>query len=491
MQMRLLPIMLLTTLLSLGCGNDQDDSAPPATGGLPQSICPMDAAVSTAGNFQSLDHDGGHSDLKLQWEVYRQQGYACSGSYDFTLRAKNISEHSDAHRVWFTIIMYHGDEYMNDLSIYPRGITIPVGETQEFNLNFDIADEFASAPDGREITAAIIIQTDNPNWSDPDAFFTRTWLRLVPASDCDAEPMAQPEPHMLSIHSETCKQATVKLQTHSSLMDGFPQSEVISGPLLLNGSVYAEGNFYYQSLHVADRIAEGTRAEVDMFSNERDRIRFYFQERVDCEWVHTPIHPPGDDDDGEVTAPDPSDPEKPDEPVDPKPDNTREEEFVRVSACGAALSGSVVPPAAGPVTGRTWKTVAADGAVELFVDLQHLPEASIGEGSDGWVQGVQSGQYVAWLVRHDGDRRHLLPLKAFSPDDDGSARLSVALDAEAVAGLDGNQGTWVDGNGNSTPATESVPLSAFEGFVITLQPSGEHHSPNGMVMGGGWLTPSP
>ena len=516
MHIRLLFIVITALLVAMGCGDDEESGSTASTSGIPESICPVETAGSdatAAGVFQVMDHDGGHSDLKMEWDVYQQQGYACSGKYDFTLTAKNVSQHSDAHRVWFTVIFYHGDEYIRDMSIYPQGITIPVGESQDFNFHLDIDEAFPSAPDGREITTTIIIQTDNPNWSDPDAFFTRTWIRLLPASDCDAEPMPQPDPHMLSIHSVTCKDATVKLQTHSSLLDGFPQSEVISGPILLNGGVYEEGGFYWQSTHIAGRIEDDNPAKVDMFSNEQDRIRFYFRERVDCDWVHTPIHPPGDDDgddqggddgdgsggdgdddggngdDGSVIAPDPDDPDKPDDSTEPRPDRTVEEQFADVSACGAGLTGSVVPPAAGPVTGKTWKEVDPDGEVEFFFDVEHLPEASIGEGQQGWVQGVQSGQYVAWLVRQVDERFHMVPVKAFSSEAGGSTTQSVQLDQDGVVGLDGSLGKWVDTDGTITEATGMEPLASFRGFVITLQPASDLRWPNGMVLGGGWLTP--
>ncbi len=485
----LLGVLVALGLVACGDKNDKKSGGTTAEANLPASICPMTPLVgqTNASSYRSLDHDGGNSDLYMEWEAYRQQAYICSGDYTFKLRASNVSQHSEAKRVWFTVIFYHGNEYIENYSISPQGITIPVGATQEFDFTMQVNEAFASADD-RDITAAIIIQTDNPNFSDPDAFFTRTWLRLVPASDCNAEPMVQPAPHNISVHSVTCQDATVLLQTHESLMNGYPQAEIVSGDVSLNGGVYQEGKFFYQSVHIDGTIPEGSEAEIDLFTDESDRVRFFFKERVDCAWLPKPP-PPAPEPEPEtppVTTP-------PEEPPAEEPgegtDRTVLEEFAAITACGMSVPDALVPPAAAPVTGTAWKKVEADGRTSLVVTLDRLPEPSVGEGdAEGWVGSVDQGVYAVWLVREEKERMHFVPVATFSADEGGKARVTYDLNPDKVAGLAGSSGVYVGAGGVLDEKPEAAPLKSFDGIVVTLQPSDELEKPNGVVMGSGSRT---
>ncbi len=450
----------------------------------PQSICPLgtaDEPIALTSAYRTANHDGGDSDLHLEWGISRQTLYVCGGTWNFPLWVTNTSQHSAAERVWFTVIFYRGNEYVEDWSIGPMGITIPVGASRTFDFQVSLDDAFSSALD-REVVASVIIQTDNPNYSDPDAFFTRTWMRLLTASDCNGDPAAaQPPLQGLAVHSFTCQDHTVLLQTHTSLMDGWPHAEVMEGDISLNGDIYQVGNFLYQSIHIDD-IDSASPGRVDLLSTEEDRVRFYFRERVDCAWL--PKTPPGQDpgDGDPLPPPDPND-DPDDSPQPPQPRQTRIEEFAALSACGFG-GDHFVPPLAAPVSGKAATEVRPDGSTLLVFELANLPDRDTLLG-EAWLDDASEAVYQVWLTRRVGAGVLYVPMAVVTPPADGTARVRFAIDPAALKPVS-SRTVWLQAEGEFRPyEVGRMALKDFDAVVVTVQDADRNLAPSNTAIAGG------
>jgi hypothetical protein len=260
--------------------------------------------VDNAQDFQSLDHDGGASDLNLDWVRDSARASVCPGTNTFEFAIRNDSGHTPGRNLWFTILYYRGQEYVNSHTIVPQAIDVPVGATQDVRFTVDVKDEFASA-DGRDIHIALIVQTDNPNLDDPDAFFRRLWLNLTPREDCGVPEMTQPARLPLNIHSVTCPNRNVRLQVGTSLITGTPVAEMVAGEefmTITNPSYYAPfggRDFWWADLFSHSLIPPGREAVISFGSSAADTMFFRFTARVECggePGSDMPISPPPPDD---------------------------------------------------------------------------------------------------------------------------------------------------------------------------------------------------
>jgi hypothetical protein len=252
---------------------------------------------------------------------------------------------------------------------------------------------------------------------------------------------------------------------------------VMKGGMSLNGGVYQKDQFLYQSTHVDSKIPPGEYFRVDMLSNERDRLRFYLRERVDCAWLPKTQPKP------KPTDPVINPPEEP-EPVYPAPKETRLVHYANLSSCGHTLPGAQTPPLAGAVLGESEIEHKPDGATFFRTGLTNLPTAAE-LAAQPWLDDAGEALYVVWLTRRVAGAVHVLPLAVIAPAGGERVLKRSPMALEAVKSIHGDAGILIDDEGNAVPYAEPIALAEFEGVVVTLQPDGNLETPSDIVIVGG------
>lgn len=263
-----------------------------------------------ADSLRLLDHDGSPSELSLVWTEDSRNVNLCPGTSTLNFSVVNNADHSPGRNLWFTILYYIGYEYVEGHSISPQNIDVPVGAEQPVEFEIGIRPEFASAGD-RRIYIALIVQTDNPNLDDPDAFFQRLWLEIRPGQDCGVEEMPQPERANLNIQSVACQNHLVKFQVGERLFDtethGAPTVwDYDTNYLSLERDGYLAPfggrDHWWADLLVTNQIPNTTQATAAFGTHPGDTIFFHLAPRVECggggwvdftgEGVVPPVAPP-------------------------------------------------------------------------------------------------------------------------------------------------------------------------------------------------------
>ncbi len=268
------------------CGSAPSSSGPGSEGATQTVYVPDndDAGMATA--LRSMDHDGSASELNLHWTQDTVNVSLCPGTHTLNFQIQNSSSHTPGRNLWFTVLYYFGQEYVSGHTISPTGIEVPVGATQDVQFTVDIDPEFASA--NRQIRIALIVQTDNPNYNDPDAFFQRLWLNISPSSGCGVGSLPQPDAQPLHIHSVTCGGNNVKLQVGQRLIDGQASANIVAGSqyvqLVRDGyrADFGGQTFWWADLHFTRNIPPGDEAVIAFGSNPSDTMYFHFTARHDC-----------------------------------------------------------------------------------------------------------------------------------------------------------------------------------------------------------------
>ncbi len=273
-------------LLVAACGPGADSGTTTDTVDPGQTVYVPDPVAESPAAFRSLSHDGGASELDLGWTQESAEVALCPGEHTLSFSIENNSAHTAGENLWFTILYYRGEEYVTGHHIEPMGISVPVGATQQVNYTIGIRPEFASAGD-RDIYVALIVQTDNPNLGDPDAFFRRLWLRVVPG-DCNGGTAEQPPREPLHIYSVTCPGNTVRLQVGERLIQGTPSASIVHGDQYVDISrqayydSFGGSNFWWADLFVTAPIPANDQFIVAFGSNASDTMYFHFSPRVSC-----------------------------------------------------------------------------------------------------------------------------------------------------------------------------------------------------------------
>ncbi len=526
-------LVLPLTLVACGDDDDLDDIADRVDESvLPQDLCALppendDADVDGVGvtsfeqgaGMRTLDHDGGTSDLNLDWTEDEVNLSLCPGTHTLNLAIQNNSGHTVGDTVWYTILYYHGQEYVAGHAIDPRGMDVAVGETVPVQFTIDLRPEFASAE--RNIRVALIVQTDNPNPNDPVAYFRRVWVNISPTGGCGVDPMPQPAAEPLTIHSVTCPGNAVRLQTNPRLVDGTPSARVVEGGqyMSLTRDAYLEDDLWWADLNVTQNIPNGEQAVVAFGSNPGDTMYFRFSARAECGGngvvnmgeAPPPVSPPpaddgtdddGADDDGNGDDGDPGNGGAGDDGAgDEEPGNgdagngtdgddgddiagggtggtgapLTEAPWFDLDVCAVVLEGTIVPVAFGNAQGELRVTEIDEGSTELVLQATGLP-------ADPTLPDGDEGIYRPWLAKQTGEGEWLfVALPVFeSEGSDQEVNHVMSQNPQGVNNVGLNAGYIVrEGDGELTfggiveGLDEAEPLDTFTHFFVTVEPRNE------------------
>ncbi len=480
----------LTAMAMLGACGESDDEV--AENVVPQGdLC---AAADLASRLDTVgvlpaDHDGGVSDLNLDWTQDEVNVSLCPGTHTLNLAVHNASGHTVGENLWFTVLYYFGHEYAGGHHIEPMGNDVGIGETVPVRFTVDLLPAFASAQ--RNVRIALIVQTDNPNPNDPVAFFRRIWVNISPGGGCGVPAMEQPAPQRLTIYSYTCGGNTVRLQTNPRLVDGTPTATVVEGGqyMQVTRNAYYEDDLWWADLAVTQTIPNGEKAVVAFGSHEGDRMDFVFGARAECggdgafstgNGGGPPPAGGGDDvsdddraDDGDNGDDDGEDGDDVSEDPVPVPDGTQgEQTWFRLSPCAAPLAGMTVPFDVEDAAGRLSVTTGDDGGTRLLLRTTGLPAPAPGEEYHIWLAGEQE----------QGRWRFLSLGRLAAPN----GLFEIAVDDEAVVNAQGDPGAVyrVDDEGirredEPTDARDALPLSRFDHIFVTIERTGAAADPAG------------